>query len=377
MSRLNQLNDIVTKAQNERVSKQTVYDQLKGADPNSDAIDNFPVIGANAGVVEAKSDLAHAASRSRRAWRASTCPEHPKMVEINTQGRQRQAPARRRADQGRREHPQRLQRQAVRGAQLLGAAPGAEGGGQRARQEGRQLQHPASARPTASAPSTRRCCTQQKELSVVANSRANNVQVMDRAEVPGAPILPNPRKDWITAILAGVTIALGLAFGIEYLDDTVKTPEDVTRRLKLPLLGPGAGGPRRPGAGADRAGAARLRRGVPLAAHLARLHQRRAVDADDRGHQQPAARGQDHHRVQPGDGARARRIARAADRRRHAPSRPAQDHGAAERHRPVAPAGRPGARARRRAAHQRAEPASRSPPDARRPTRRSCCRPSG
>jgi capsular exopolysaccharide synthesis family protein len=59
---------------------------------------------------------------------------------------------------------------------------------------------------------------------------------MDRAEVPAAPILPNPRKDWITAILAGLTIAVGLAFGIEYLDDTVKTPEDI-RRLNLPLLG--------------------------------------------------------------------------------------------------------------------------------------------
>ena len=71
---------------------------------------------------------------------------------------------------------------------------------------------------------------QQKELSVVANSRANNVQVMDKAEVPGAPILPNPRQ--VTGsprILAGVTIAMGLAFGIEYLDDTVKTPEDITR----------------------------------------------------------------------------------------------------------------------------------------------------
>ena len=34
---------------------------------------------------------------------------------------------------------------------------------------------------------------------------------------------------------AGLTIALGLAFGIEYLDDSIKTPEDVTKRLKLPL----------------------------------------------------------------------------------------------------------------------------------------------
>ena len=49
---------------------------------------------------------------------------------------------------------------------------------------------------------------QQKELRVVANSRANNVQVMERAEVPKFPISPNPRRDWITAILAGLTVAI-------------------------------------------------------------------------------------------------------------------------------------------------------------------------
>ena len=37
--------------------------------------------------------------------------------------------------------------------------------------------------------------------------------------------------------MAGMLVALGLAFGIEYLDDTVKTPDDVTERLRLPLLG--------------------------------------------------------------------------------------------------------------------------------------------
>ena len=79
------------------------------------------------------------------------------------------------------------------------------------------------------------------------------------------PISPNPRKDWITAILAGLTIAFGLAFGIEYLDDTVKTPEDVTRRLKLPLLGlvPAVRGDHVPVL--TETGAARLRRSVPIA----------------------------------------------------------------------------------------------------------------
>jgi capsular exopolysaccharide synthesis family protein len=78
---------------------------------------------------------------------------------------------------------------------------------------------------------------QQKELSVVANSRQNNVSLIERADVPKVPIAPQPRKEWISAILMGIVVAVGLAFGLEYLDDTVKTPDDITRRLRIPLLG--------------------------------------------------------------------------------------------------------------------------------------------
>jgi capsular exopolysaccharide synthesis family protein len=60
---------------------------------------------------------------------------------------------------------------------------------------------------------------------------------MDRAEVPGGPFSPNARRDWFTAINAGLLVAFALAFGLEYLDDTVKTPDDVAKQLGLPLLG--------------------------------------------------------------------------------------------------------------------------------------------
>jgi capsular exopolysaccharide synthesis family protein len=79
--------------------------------------------------------------------------------------------------------------------------------------------------------------TREKELRVVANSRTNNVRVVDRAEVPGSPFTPNHRRDWVYALALGLALGLAIAFGIDYLDDTVKTPDDITRRLKLRFLG--------------------------------------------------------------------------------------------------------------------------------------------
>ncbi len=90
--------------------------------------------------------------------------------------------------------------------------------------------------------------TREKELRVVANSRTNNVRVVDRAEIPPVPFAPNHRRDWVYAIALGLALGLGVAFGIDYLDDTVKTPDDITRRLRLKFLGlvPIVGGERHP-----------------------------------------------------------------------------------------------------------------------------------
>jgi polysaccharide biosynthesis transport protein len=77
----------------------------------------------------------------------------------------------------------------------------------------------------------------EKELRVVANSRANNVRLLDRAEVPGGPFTPNITRAWMMALLFGLGLGIATAFTIDYLDDTVKTPEDVTWRLKLHFLG--------------------------------------------------------------------------------------------------------------------------------------------
>ena len=79
--------------------------------------------------------------------------------------------------------------------------------------------------------------TREKELRVVANSRTNNVRVVDKADVPSEPFTPNHRRDWTYALMVGLGLGVGLAFLIDYLDDSVKTPDDIARHLKLRFLG--------------------------------------------------------------------------------------------------------------------------------------------
>jgi succinoglycan biosynthesis transport protein ExoP len=75
------------------------------------------------------------------------------------------------------------------------------------------------------------------ELRVSSNSHANNVRVVDHAEVPKSPMAPSGRRTWLMAVAVGLVLSVGVAFGLDYMNDTIKTPEDVTQRLKLPFLG--------------------------------------------------------------------------------------------------------------------------------------------
>lgn len=75
------------------------------------------------------------------------------------------------------------------------------------------------------------------QVSAASDISANNISLLDRATVPGSPIKPKPLTNLALALAAGLALAVMLAFGREALDDTVRSPEDVERKLRLPLLG--------------------------------------------------------------------------------------------------------------------------------------------
>lgn len=64
-----------------------------------------------------------------------------------------------------------------------------------------------------------------------------NVVQIEAASPSSKPVRPKPVTNIEFTAIIGLLIAGGIAFLIEYLDDTIRTPEDIEKNLKLPVIG--------------------------------------------------------------------------------------------------------------------------------------------
>jgi len=89
-----------------------------------------------------------------------------------------------------------------------------------------------------------------KEAAVIANETAkifmeqvkqimniDNVQVIDRALVPENAVSPKPMLNIAIAGVLGIMLSVFIIFILEYLDNTIKTANDVEKYLDLPVIG--------------------------------------------------------------------------------------------------------------------------------------------
>lgn len=67
--------------------------------------------------------------------------------------------------------------------------------------------------------------------------KMDNVQILDEAQFPKNPSSPNTKMNIAIAFVLGLMISIGIVFLIDFLDDTVKTDEDIEALLGIPVLG--------------------------------------------------------------------------------------------------------------------------------------------
>ncbi|WP_349408723.1 YveK family protein [Pseudalkalibacillus sp. SCS-8] len=79
--------------------------------------------------------------------------------------------------------------------------------------------------------------TFESEIKEIMKLNVSNVTILSKADTPMSPIKPNPMLNMAIAFVVGLMAGVGLAFLLEYLDNTVKTEQDIEKQLELPVLG--------------------------------------------------------------------------------------------------------------------------------------------
>ncbi len=67
--------------------------------------------------------------------------------------------------------------------------------------------------------------------------QTNNIRIIDRAEVPKFPLSSSRRRALIMAFMFGAGLGFGLIFLVDFLDRTLRTPEDIKTLINVPALG--------------------------------------------------------------------------------------------------------------------------------------------
>ena len=76
-----------------------------------------------------------------------------------------------------------------------------------------------------------------KETSLTEEMKTGNIRIIDEAQVPIHPIKPRKKRNILMGVAVGLMLGVGLSFLLEYLDNTLKAPEDLRDQYGISYLG--------------------------------------------------------------------------------------------------------------------------------------------
>lgn len=235
VQKLTDLNSAVTRAKTERVTKETLYKQLTALQSDQARLDTFPAILQNPVIQELKSQLTDS-QRHQAQLAEQLGDKHPDMAKVRSAIRTTEA---------------RLQAEISKVAQGIRNeylnAQEQERGLMRMLEDQKQdalrlnqiqIEYGVLQRNAQSTHQLYQTLLQRtNETNVSGELKTSNIRIVDAAELPRGPVRPNRQSDLMVGFSAGLVFAIGLAFFFEYLDNRIKTPEDIKTHLGVPFLG--------------------------------------------------------------------------------------------------------------------------------------------
>ena len=234
VQKLTELNAAVTRAKTERIGKEALYNQLRTAD-NASVLDTYPAIMANGFVQQLKAQLADL-QRQQVQLSEKFGPLHPEMQKITSAIQNTQA----KLDAEIRKVVQSVKSEyenALAQEQSLSSALNQQKSEALAMNR-KSIEYSVLDRDVQSSKQLYDNLMQRsKETGVAGELKSSNIRVIDIAEQPRAPVSPNRMFNETAAIFGGSLLAIVLAFFVEYLDNRIKSPEEIKAHLGLPHLG--------------------------------------------------------------------------------------------------------------------------------------------
>ena len=78
---------------------------------------------------------------------------------------------------------------------------------------------------------------QAEEIHLFSVMSSSNLRVIDRADVPLMPVSPKIKLNIMAAAALSLMLGIGVVLFFDYMDSTIKTPDEVVRYLGIPVLG--------------------------------------------------------------------------------------------------------------------------------------------
>ncbi len=78
---------------------------------------------------------------------------------------------------------------------------------------------------------------QLKQVSIAGNVNSNNISIIDKAGIPYKKFKPNFKTNIAFGLLLGLLLGMAAAFLREFMDDSVKNPDELEKLTGLPVLG--------------------------------------------------------------------------------------------------------------------------------------------
>jgi len=76
-----------------------------------------------------------------------------------------------------------------------------------------------------------------QEVDIAASIQLESVRILERALAPGGPLKPRNLQSLFLAALIGLALGVGLIFALEFMDDSIRYPEDIAKSIGTPYLG--------------------------------------------------------------------------------------------------------------------------------------------